>query len=111
MGEGGGIGVRAESRRGIDIAQESGGPGERGEEVWVVAWDLSRSKLNLSSSLLLQPLPLCPWAGSADSAGFVFVPFQNVPRLQPYYKSLPKDLVSTRNFFYLDRSPKECRSE
>lgn len=78
--------------------RESGGPGERGEEEWVVARDLSCSKLNLSSSLLLQPRPLCPWALSADSAGFVFVPLQKVPRLQPYYKSLLKDLMFTRNF-------------
>lgn len=89
-------GGKAEGRRGIDGAQESGGPGERGEEEWVVARDLSRSKLNLSSSLLHQPRPLCPWMPSADSAGFVFVPIQKVPRLQPYYKSLPKDF--TRNF-------------
>lgn len=93
-------GGKAEGGRGIDIAQECGGPGERGEEEWVVARDLSRSKLNLSSSLLLRPRPLCPWMLSADSAGFVFVPFQKAPRLQPYYKSLPKDF--TRNFFYSD---------
>lgn len=66
---GGSVGVKvgeAEGRRGIDIAQESGGPGERREEAWVVARDLSHSKLNLSSSLLLQPRAFCPWVQSAD---------------------------------------------
>lgn len=67
-------GGKTEGRRGIDITLESGGPGERGYEVWVVARDLSCSKLNPSPSLLLYPWALCPWAGSADLAGFVFVP-------------------------------------
>lgn len=84
-------GGKTEGRQGIDIPLESGGPGERGEELWEVARDLSRSKLNLSPSLLLQLWSLCPWAGSADEAGFVFVPLKKkVPRLQPYYKTLPK---------------------
>ena len=42
----------------------------------MVARDLSQSKLNLSSSRLLQPRPLRPWAPSADYAGFVAVPPQ-----------------------------------
>lgn len=65
----GAVGVKgeeAEHGRGIDAARESGGPGERGEEEWVAARELSCSKLNLSSSLLLQLWPLCPWAPSAD---------------------------------------------
>lgn len=69
-------GGKTEGRQGIDIPLESGGPGERGEELWEVARDLSRSKLNLSPSLLLQLWSLCPWAGSADEAGFVFVPLK-----------------------------------
>lgn len=68
-------GGKTEGRQGIDIPLESGGPGERGE-VWEVARDLSRSKLNLSPSLLLQLWSLCPWAASADEAGFVFVPLK-----------------------------------
>lgn len=68
-------GGKTEGRQGIDIPLESGGPGERGEELWEVARDLSRSKLNLSPSLL-QLWSLCPWAGSADEAGFVFVPLK-----------------------------------
>lgn len=69
-GGGGGVagltGERAERGRGIDGAQESGGPGDRGEEEWVVARELSCSNLNLSSSLVLQLWLLCPWAPSAD---------------------------------------------
>jgi len=59
-------GWKTEGIQGIDIMQESGGPGERGEEEWVVARDLSCSKLNLSPSFLPQPWSLCPWAVSAD---------------------------------------------
>lgn len=90
-------GGKPEGRQGIDIPLESGGPGERGEEVWVVARDLSRSKLNLSPSLFLQPWSLCPWAGSADEAGFVFVHLTKVPRLQSYCKTLPK-VSNFKNF-------------
>ena len=48
------------------ISQESAGPGERGGEEWVVARDFFHGKLNPSSSLLLRPQIICPWAQSAD---------------------------------------------
>lgn len=84
-------GGKTEGRQGIDIPLESGGPGERGEELWEVARDLSRSKLNLSPSLLLQLWSLslgreC-WRGRVCLCP---AKKKKVPRLQPYYKTLPK---------------------
>lgn len=51
---------------GLMLHERAVGQVKEEKEEWVVARDLSCSKLNLSSSLLLQPQPFCPWALSAE---------------------------------------------
>lgn len=69
--------------------------GRRGQDEWVAARDLSCCKLNLSSSLLHQARPLCPWTLSADSAGFVFAPSKKYQACNLITKVYPRTAQGT----------------
>lgn len=75
----------------------------------MVARDSSRCKLNLSSSLLLQPRPLCPWMLSAESAAFVFVPFQKSTKTATLLQKFTQGLgVHKKLSFNSNCSLKRC---